>query len=337
MNLPEAWAELAASPTASHGFLLRRIAPNTKADVFVGFESPSRIRVFVLVIAQQPLRADDIELGCREFETAIYEDFNHEKGKVGIGIRLLNNDFVDLFDVLINDLITFIGNASDDTGVVARFFLRLERWRLFFQSGGLTGLSETAQRGLYSELLFLHRELLSRFPPQIAIEGWRGPERHHHDFQLGGIAVEVKSTIAGAPQLLSIRNERQLDSSNLQALILYYVLLDVRVNDGKTLPDIVEEIDRTLERHPSARDTFHTKLFEAGYSSDEASRYDRIGYFVRDDGYLEVREGFPRIIEGMLPLGIARVRYSVTLSSCVEFTIDKAAFAKLLVSGKAAG
>ena len=83
----------------------------------------------------------------------------------------------------------------------------LERWTSFFERSGTEGLSANRQRGLFGELFWLDKMIVSGISSYIALNSWKGCQRSFHDFEINGMVVEVKSTMTKNPVKVTINNE----------------------------------------------------------------------------------------------------------------------------------
>lgn len=193
----------------------------------------------------------------------------------------------------------------------------IDIWDQFFTHSGDKTLSMNRQRGLFAELWWLRKLLLSEMTDIAAVESWKGAQRKVHDFEHNGKVVEVKSTITKEPRKVIISNERQLDNRELESLHLFILTLDVH-ETGESLPDIVEEIKSHLGKGRAAA-KFRRNLLLAKYLEADAEKYVS-RYTKRHEELFKVQEGFPRIIE--LPIGTGDLKYSVQVSACKPFQSD---------------
>ena len=194
----------------------------------------------------------------------------------------------------------------------------IDKWNHFFRRSGPQGLSKTAQRGLFAELLFLERLLTSAVEPSIAVGAWKGCRRSYHDFDFCGTVTEVKSTLSKEPKRIWINNERQLDDRGLTNLYLYVASLHVTAA-GRTLPHLICDLMGLLNAAPGTRALLNNSLTSGGYLPIHESYYPT-GYVVKKEEMFSVRLGFPRIIE--LLGGVGDLKYSVVLGACDAYRVD---------------
>ncbi len=322
--------EVQASPSNS-GKYIRRIYPDSTFDLFITFEKPSNHRALQLEVPLEALSGLS-ELPSTKVLTLHFEK-NLDAGKVLIELELVDARFTEVFTILIGDLLTVIISSETPHKAVNQFLMRLQHWILFLENSGPDGLSPEAQRGLYGELWFLKNYLLNRLDHSRAVFAWTGPDATPQDFQLSGAAVEVKVTAAKLPHNLMISNERQLDNSAVETLLLLHLTLDTRKGSGETINKIIDALRSVLKPSVSVLQFFEIALLKVGYLDVHRTRYDSIGYFVQHSEFFLVTAGFPRIIESDLPVGVGNVHYSIELSACQPFITDKQAVISTILKG----
>jgi hypothetical protein len=210
---------------------------------------------------------------------------------------------------------------------------RLKRWQQFLERSGPDGLGDEAQRGLFGELWFIRHYLVPIVGAQ-AVTGWTGPSMAGQDFQLPGIAVEVKTTTAKEHQKLHITGEKQLESSPPFRILLFHLSLSSQKDTGETLVDLVTQIRTLLAPHPLSLSTFEDGLIAAGYLDHQAVRYQGTGYLKREHHFFEVKDEFPRIVGSDLREGVGDVTYSISVSSCQNYVVKESDFIQILAASR---
>jgi hypothetical protein len=234
----------------------------------------------------------------------------------------------DVFSVLAEDVLPRVNEAETESQAITMLLARLGRWKKFLAAGS-DGLSVTEQRGLYAELHTLRGWYLHALPPSLAVPAWTGPTKAAQDFQCGGVAVEVKSTIESVPVAVKINGARQLDDVGLAQIFLRVLLLDERLaeessaSNGESLRELVANIRGSLVQHPSAMERFEDLLLDVGYLARHEAGYGARRFAIRDDLVYRVADGFPRLLERDLPVGIGDVDYVVTLAACHQFKLSQ--------------
>lgn len=323
------WNEMeAAQGLAGTGLLRRRVRADSGFDLFVALEKPTNNRALLLGIGDTVAAAIGELPTLRSAELRLRGD--DPGGGTALELKLTNRAYEGLFSVLVRDLVEIVASSSREDEAVSRFVTRLEQWQRLLARSGPDGLGEEAQRGLYAELWFLNGHLIPALGAERAVSAWTAPHGTNQDFQLPGLAVEVKSTTGRFPQRLAIASERQLDDTGLGALLLFHLSLDVRQGSRQTLGDLIDALRRTLGNLGLSRSTFEEGLLAVGYLDAHRARYDRVGYAVRELNLFHVREDFPRIVEASLPAGVGDVRYSLAVAECSRFTIRQNVLEEML-------
>ena len=331
MNLPSLWQSLEADAQVSDsGHLRRRIGPESGCDFYLAISRPSNDRL-LLVRLTEATRVVTTKLpefrGLKlEFSVAVGDVPN---ATYTLQLRLTEPSFADVFNALIEDLVDCANRAPTEALAIAAIVDRLATWQRFLGRIPPEGLSEESQRGLFGELLFLQEILIPMVGVHDAITAWRGPKGAHQDFQLRGIAIEIKTSIAIQPQHIRIANERQLDPAGYEMLILFLASLDRRMGSGRTLPQMALSL-REIAQGSGLLNVLDDLLLEAGYLREHEVRYQDIGYFERHRDFFHVQENFPRILEGDLRSGVGDVEYSISVAESRRSAIPQERLADLL-------
>jgi hypothetical protein len=332
MILEELWQTLEGETRGVPltGIQVRRIHPESLRAVYLGFKKPDDRRVFLLRIPKDHLPAAGVLPSLRGVEPFAVMLPADAPAHGSLGLTLREIRYADVFTALVSDLSDHVARQPDDAGAVEAFLARLGKWQKFLESHS-EGMGEEAQRGLYGELKFLRDHVLPRLGTD-GVSAWTGARRTPQDFQFPGCAVEVKTSTAKQLQTLRISNERQLDDTHLEALFLYHLSLEPLRGTGETLPQMVAALRSLLADGSTARTQFEDALIEVGYLDAHAPRYAATGYSIRQENLFRVREGFPRLIESDLPVGVGDVTYSISVAECQHFTVAFASLDEFLLS-----
>ena len=115
-------------------------------------------------------------------------------------------------------------------------------------------------------------------------------------------------------------NERQLDDTGVDILLLAHLSLDERRGgSGESLNHLVDAIHATLDAATSA--LFRDRLTRVGYLSGQRDLYDEPRYTVREVRWWWVRDGFPRIVEADLRVGVGRCSYSISTAGLDPYRV----------------
>lgn len=216
-----------------------------------------------------------------------------------------------MFGRMASDVIAVLRGSAGDLRLFGLFTGRIRAWQAFMESGRDDMLGPEAEIGLVGELTFLRQVLEAGLTARVAIDGWRGPLDGLHDFVLGAGAVEVKATTASGEFPVIIGSLEQLDDSLTQPLFLAGVRLALG-KPGRTLPEIVAEVDAGLADDPVARARFADLVLRAGILDSVRERYVRRFTVVRTMLF-KVAEGFPRLTRGRVMRAVRRARYDIDL------------------------
>lgn len=241
-------------------------------------------------------------------------------GETRLVLTLLDVRYRDVFLTLSADLFRVLAQAEKEQEAVELFVSRLSRWQAFLRRHGPEALSLEARRGLFGELLVLRDILLPDLGP-VCISGWEGPRRASHDYELPRGSLEVKTTRAATPSEFEISNVLQLDDSHTQRLYLVLVLVQENESSGESLPEITSSIRGMLSGE--ALDQFEDRLVDAGFLDRHLYLYQAPRYSLRSIRPFRVREGFPRILESMVPPGVTAVSYTVAVAACLPFSCNE--------------
>ncbi|MGH1564725.1 PD-(D/E)XK motif protein [Mumia sp. DW29H23] len=179
---------------------------------------------------------------------------------------------------------------------------------------GRGALTTEKEVGLFGELLFLEF-LIPVMGAGPAIAAWQGPLSEEHDFTLGSVDVEVKTTsgdgrrhvIHGMDQLVAVRGV---------PLSLLSIQLTRSAPDwGRTLPQLIAQIRSLAGGHQVAVDA---KLDTFGWRTADADLYPTSWVLRNEPRAYAVRGDFPL----MTPDVVGPVIPSFGLISDVSYRLD---------------
>ena len=217
-----------------------------------------------------------------------------------------------MFGRMASDIVTVLRGASaGDARLFDLFTGRIRAWQAFMESGRDDMLGPAAEVGLVGELMFLRQALEAGVRIRVAIDGWRGPLDGMHDFVLGAGALEVKATTASGEFPAVIGSLDQLDDSLVRPLFLAGVRLALGAS-GRTLPEIVAEVDACLFDDAVARARFSDLVLQAGVLDSIRDRYVRRFTEVRTMLF-RVTDAFPRLTRRNVARAVREARYDLDL------------------------
>lgn len=216
----------------------------------------------------------------------------------------------DVFTQLASEVVAELAAAPDDPLRTCRTVLN--RWRELIESERRSVLSTEALAGLYGELCYL-KELLRR--DSYALDRWTGPAGSQYDFFSGTTALEVKTTTAREGRIVEVNGIDQLEIPEGGTLHLAVVRVNKDDPNGESVPELVEKICNCVADRPGV----FQKLAAVGYDTRDTDYYRKISFRCTESRVYRVDDAFPRLvrkclIDGVLPPGVLRVRYSLDLT-----------------------
>jgi len=309
--------------TGAAGLVALRLRPESKWNVFAALDQRTGHRFLLLKSNSPDLRPAQALPSGRGFELQYISTPSDAEGANCLRFELIDPAHADVFDVVGNDVLQHLVSAVDDKTAFAAFVARIQEWQHFLDELPREGLTEKAQQGLFAELWFLKRFLLPEIGPQGAVRAWAGPKAFAKDFQLKGLAVEVKASSAKQHSRFSISNELQLDTRGVKRLVLYGLLLERLVGGGISLVELVSDLRADLlKSDPDSAVRFSQLLLQSGYADLDASRY-ALRFAMRSEHFFDVKDHFPRIVEADLRRGVGDVRYSILYSECERYELGE--------------
>ncbi len=333
----QTWKELAALSGQSQGWNARRVNASSSAAIFFAIRSPENVPallVEVSAISVPPI----VEYPAAEgFQLQPEPMAPGPRGRVRLCLVLANEQYRDVFAVLVEDVIAGLCDQPQEEGVVRNLLARLHVWQVFMRRHGAGELGLEAQTGLAGELLFMRDRILGRIPARETIDAWVGPLGGPQDFILPAVALEIKASTMSMPQEVPISSLEQLDTERC-AVPLLLCLLKVTAGvgaGGESLPQIVMGLRELLIRQdPVARGRFDERLLEVGYLDVHAHHYDQRLFRIHAVTPYRVAGAFPRIEVSDVREGILSCRYGIQLSSCSTFEIAEAELDNLIEGGR---
>lgn len=292
-------------------------------DLYLGLKMPKNQRLLAIRL---PMTLSKSIVNPPEFRGVRVEKIKadaNDSSHFFLNLVLVDTQLTDVFDVLLDDFINQLLPLSNPSEIVRVFRNQLARWEELFGSYKADGLSAEQQKGLFGELYLLRKFLQKGFAPSDIVDSWVGNDAAVQDFRATNWAIEVKTSSQTTQEKLIINGERQLDESLLSNLFLYYLNVDVRTGAGNSLNELVAAVRHFLAADFPVLLTFNRKLIKAGYFDPQASLYADTGYAVRAEHIFRVKDDFPRIVAADLKTGVGDVRYSISLSNCLPYSIPE--------------
>ena len=233
------------------------------------------------------------------------------------GVRQLeastnNRSLFPNFYKLAAEVVTAVTEKADEPS--AALSEAIARWDSLLSRSSI--LSEERQAGLFGELWFLERLILTK-GEETALSAWVGPAGSAHDFRLHENEFEVKTT-SGSRRVHRINGVGQLEPSlGCRLYILSLQLADAGAG-GLTLAEQTDKVELLLSANLIER--FRKALGNVGYQVAEVPYYPKRRRLRHAPVLVPVIDGTPRLTNDAvrsLP-----VRFSPELLGRITYDID---------------
>lgn len=217
------------------------------------------------------------------------------------------------FYQLVTEITAAVVEAGTDPDVALSE--AVQRWESLLSRPSL--MSEEAQAGLFGELWLLER-LIGTLGVD-ALDAWVGPFHQPHDFRLGTIEIEVKTT-SGAKRIHTINGLGQLQPSLDCSLYLLSLRLANAGAGGRTLAECLTAIEAMLASSHTAVMRFRAGVAAVGYDPADAALYSRRRRLRDAPILVPIADGVPRLTTDALSQIDAR--FATARISQVSYSID---------------
>lgn len=299
-QLDDLWQRLASAGVSQRQFRSLRAPDAGALDVHVAVRTLDGARCLLFDMPIAGHDDADFETGGLRLMRVPLE------GRVAFALLLEDAARSDLFTTICADLITFAD--AEDAGRALRLVMeRLVAWRQFLRSLS-GGMSRQETIGLIGELHVL-AELLARDP--TLLPAWRAPEGGLHDFENGGHAIEVKTTL-GPGWRVTISTMEQLDHAGLDQLDLVHVRL-LETPAGSSLDELIDRIAAMLPSEGDRR-TLSNALLQRGLAPDDRASRSGLRTALQQMTCYAIDEDFPRMRRADIAGAIVDLQYVLDLA-----------------------
>lgn len=231
----------------------------------------------------------------------------------------------ELFKALCVDLIRASEKTKSDAEAIFIIVRRLVRWHEFLKREKDHLLPPEAVKGLIGELLFLENELAPHFGWELSVSFWKGPSDAPQDFAVHDTAVEVKCQSGISKPYIQISSLEQMDAQLPRFFLVVHTLATAEPDNAAsfTLNALVKRIRVALSTTSDAsRELFESLLFQAGYILLDA--YNEPSFRCVATRVFKVTDCFPRLTSSVVPSGISKVSYQISMEACTPFESELA-------------
>jgi hypothetical protein len=327
VDLEQIWSNIERRPPLGPGTVSRLIEPENDRSLFVGTAFPSRHRMLILRVNNDAVEGIDSFPSTRAVQTIVDADDKVENA-VNVKIALQLEDARDVFTVFIANVAKAVLATKSDREAVQTLIERFHYWRKLLSGDAIEGLGPEEAQGLWGELWVMRHILVPNWGRYV-VGSWTGPSKDDVDYRLGMSTAEVKTLRGDLPAVVQIASERQLETPAGVTLVLIALLVDRhRHGTGESLNEM---IDACLALFQVPEKThLEDLLTEWGYLEIHRQRYSETRYSIREVRAFHVEQDFPRITESILPNGVGRVKYSLSLDACQGWSVELDALDDLL-------
>ena len=152
-------------------------------------------------------------------------------------------------------------------------------------------MEQSVQVGLFGELLVLRNLMIPSLGP-AAVAQWSGPESERHDFIVGRVHLEVKTTRKSRHEH-EISRLDQLRVPVGRRLLVVSVQVEKSIGGDETLATHMDSITDLLRGDAAALDDFMAKMVKMGWSDEMRRSGELLRFSVRDASVYPVDENFP--------------------------------------------
>ena len=316
------WMELAEAHVS--GLVKRAVDIPSCLKMFCTYKSPDGLYGIAFSFSQEIKLDISPFSNLSEIEVSLFKDNSFPDSKFLLIQLLDRGDRVrDIFAAICGNIASTILSISSEREAVMLVISQMRKWQDLFSKKLKNTLSIQEQQGLYGELSFLQKLICSPMDKVCSVNYWVGPNMAPQDFQSDFWAVEVKTISANMFPNVSINGELQLDETTIETLFLFNLVVEIVPIDGKSLPELVNEIRNSLNDDPNALNLFENKLIYYGYYDIDVDAYKERRYQIRKENYYIVQDEFPRIKKEDLLLGVSDVKYTITLAASNENVIQE--------------
>lgn len=195
--------------------------------------------------------------------------------------------FANFYRLITEIMFEVVDDGADPSVALTAAILR---WETLLSRPSI--MSDETQTGLFGELWLLERLITSS--GSDALEAWVGPSGEAHDFRLGNVELEVKTT-SGTRRVHTINGIGQLEPSRGCTLFLLSLKMANAGTGGRSLPEIIVAIEHLLSTSSIALASFRTAITLVGYDPAKAHLYPRRRRLREAAVLIPVVDGVPRL------------------------------------------
>ncbi|MBT1451511.1 PD-(D/E)XK motif protein [Glaciecola sp. XM2] len=316
MNILEKWATLERESLGENELSTIRLSEVATLELFVGIDNKS-CRYLLLHLPE------NFEGKISQFENENIT-LTYLPDKQLLAIKLLDTNFIDLFDDLISSMyrsIEFEESWETASQKLVDIFIK---WNQLFRRLESRTYGEASIMGFWGELFILNQLIKDKTEAhQIdqILNAWTGPLGGVHDFVFEDISLEIKTKLSST-STIHISSEFQLETDAHLKLELAVVDVEKSVQGCS-----IESLYLTIKRHVVTCNADLSSLVERliAFKLDESDlkKYGKYTFkATQTDRYDCIDEQFPKIIRSGIADQISSVKYKLNLSELSKFILS---------------
>lgn len=312
MHLNDKW-ELLKSREIKSGYNTVRFEAEIPLEIFLAVDE---FKTHIVLIHLPPSYIPEIDvLKNDNLELVFLKDNNC------LLIKLLDQEYISLFDDLVVSLVESIKGLSDVVEASKIFISTYVKWNVFFMKSSERGLSKERIIGLWGELSYLLHLLQTAGPiPNVnkILKSWVGPYDAAHDFEFPDMSIEVKTKLFNSTAI-KISSEYQLEESENKSLELA-VLSVVEDEGGLTMKDLFLLIKDIILNNNGDFVLLLTTLEKETLNEERLSKFSDFKFSRKKlETFDCCKIGFPKITKSELAESISEVKYSLDVKHLAEY------------------
>jgi len=313
--LEQRWSTLI--PDKIPGYRAIRISDDSINELYLGINAQlKRCLILCLPKGKHPHYPDDI----KEYISLEYFDLSSH-----IIIKLIDDNFRDLFNDLIISIYQRIRLVESDIESAQKFIKTYYKWGEFFNSSISKKLSKEEIQGLFGEL-FVLGELIKDSKAESVneiLKSWQGPYDRTHDFIQDTKDIEVKTL--EIPKIdVRISSEYQLDSEPGKGLDLQIVSVEMNSENSISIRQLVNVLKELISDRLGDISILLKALAKKNISATNIFEYDNYRFEIKTISlYNCLAEGFPRLINSNIPSETNSLKYNLRVNLLTDFMVSQ--------------
>ena len=202
--------------------------------------------------------------------------------------------------------------------LIRTFNERMISWADFLKPSR-SGLTYQEFIGFWGEMYFLNNEFTKVFPLEECIGFWIGILGKKQDFTVNDVAIEVKTTKSGDPNVIKISSMEQLEQITPKLYLAHLHINDASESSGLSLEEMFEGCKTNLEANTGLQSEFINKASKLYSKANEEQLHKKMCLLQYE--IYEVAKNFPKITPEHHK-GISAAKYSINPSYIKDYFVS---------------